>query len=144
MTVLNRYLQELKDAGVYDNTAIVVMADHGYGIYWNNGFLGRSNPLLAVKGIGERHAMAVSEAPISYEDLQTAYARLMDGMASAQVFDAQEGESRSRRFLLYNYLHEDHIEEYYQNGYATDQAGFTATGRVYDRGETEQADSAEP
>lgn len=144
MTVLNRYLQELKDAGVYDNAAIVVMADHGYGIYWNNGFLGRSNPLLAVKGIGERHAMAVSEAPISYEDLQTAYARLMDGMASAQVFDAQEGESRSRRFLLYNYLHEDHIEEYYQNGYATDQAGFTATGRVYDRGETEQADSAEP
>ena len=133
MTVLNRYLTDLKEAGVYDNTAIVVMADHGYGIYWNNGFLGRSNPLLAVKGVGEKHAMAISEAPISYEDLQEAFSRLLDGKASTQVFDAKEGEKRSRRFLLYNYLHEDHIEEYYQNGYATDQSGFTATGEVYDR-----------
>ena len=51
MTVLKQYLDDLKAAGVYDNTAIVVMADHGYWTYWDDKLLGRSNPLLAVKGV---------------------------------------------------------------------------------------------
>lgn len=132
MTVLKAYLQRLKDAGVYDNSAIVVMADHGYGIYWDDGLLGRSNPLLAVKGVGESHAMQISEAPISYEDLQESFSRLLSGKDSTQVFDAREGDQRQRRYLLYSYLEENHMEEYIQTGYATDLSGFQKTGVVYD------------
>ena len=132
MTILKQYLDDLKEAGVYDNTAIVVMADHGYWTYWDDKLLGRSNPLLAVKGVGEQHEMSVSEAPISYEDLQECFSRLLDGKSSDQVFDASEGDQRIRRYLSYNYLEEGHIVEYEQKGYATDLSTMIPTGRVFD------------
>ncbi len=132
MTILKQYLDDLKEAGVYDNTAIVVMADHGYWTYWDDKLLGRSNPLLAVKGVGESHPMSLSEAPISYEDLQECFSRLLDGKSSDQVFDAKEGDQRVRRYLSYNYLEEGHIVEYEQTGYATDLGTMVATGRVFD------------
>lgn len=132
MTILKQYLDDLKEAGVYDNTAIVVMADHGYWTYWDDKLLGRSNPLLAVKGVGESHPMALSEAPISYEDLQECFSRLLDGKSSAQVFDAKDGDQRVRRYLSYNYLEEGHIVEYEQTGYATDLSTMVPTGRVFD------------
>ena len=132
MTVLKQYLDDLKAAGVFDNTAIVVMADHGYWTYWDDKLLGRSNPLLAVKGVGESHEMKISEAPISYEDLQECFSRLLDGDASDQVFDAKEGDRRIRRYLSYNYLEEGHIVEYEQKGYATDLSTMVPTGRVFD------------
>ena len=132
MTVLKQYLDDLKAAGVYNNTAIVVMADHGYWTYWDDKLLGRSNPLLAVKGVGESHEMKISEAPISYEDLQECFSRLLDGDASDQVFDAKEGDQRIRRYLSYNYLEEGHIVEYEQKGYATDLSTMVPTGRVFD------------
>ena len=132
MTVLKQYLDDLKAAGVYDNTAIVVMADHGYWTYWDDKLLGRSNPLLAVKGVGESHEMKISEAPISYEDLQECFSRLLGGDASDQVFDAKEGDQRIRRYLSYNYLEEGHIVEYEQKGYATDLSTMVPTGRVFD------------
>ena len=132
MTVLKQYLDDLKAAGVYDNTAIVVMADHGYWTYWDDKLLGRSNPMLAVKGVGESHEMKISEAPISYEDLQECFSRLLDGDASDQVFDAKEGDQRIRRYLSNNYLEEGHIVEYEQKGYATDLSTMVPTGRVFD------------
>lgn len=132
MTILKQYLDNLKEAGVYDNTAIVVLADHGYGAYWDDGILGRSNPLLAVKGVGEKHAMNLSEAPISYADLQECFRRLLDGKSSDQVFDAKEGQQRSRRYMAYHYLKEGHMEEYEQQGNAIDLGTMLPTGRVFE------------
>ena len=139
MTILKQYLDDLKAAGVYDNTAIVVMADHGYWTYWDDKLLGRSNPLLAVKGVGESHELSVSEAPISYEDLQECFSRLLDGKSSDQVFDAKEGQTRVRRYLSYNYLEEGHIVEYKQSGYATDLGTMVATGRVFNSKEWKES-----
>ena len=132
MTILGAYLQALKDAGVYDSSVIVVMADHGYGYQRDVPVVGRSNPLLAVKGLGERHPMAESQAPISYTDLQEAYLRLLDGQSGAACFDAREGDDRPRRFLLYYYMQDGHMEEYIQHGHAFDIETLLPTGRVYD------------
>ena len=132
MTILAQYLRQLKEAGVYDNTAIVIMADHGYGYQREIPVVGRGNPLLAVKGIGERHPLEISQAPISYEDLQEAYQRLLSGAESKDVFDAQEGQQRSRRFLYYQYLDEAHMEEYEQTGHAFDITPMKPTGKKYD------------
>lgn len=133
MTIVNAYLEMLKEAGVYDNTAIVLMADHGYNDDNSSPWLGRSNPFLAVKGIGEQHDFEVSGAPISYDDLQVAYQRLIDGASSDQVFDAQEGDERARRYLCYKYTEEYHMEEYLQQGHATNMETIVPTGKVYDR-----------
>ena len=132
MTIFRAYLDKLKAAGLYDNTAIMLMSDHGYGNQRDVPILGRGNPLLAVKGLGESHPMAVSQAPISYEDLQEAYRRLLDGSLSGEVFDAREGDRRSRRLLLYAYGHEEHLEEYFQTGHAFDLTTLVPSGTVYE------------
>lgn len=133
MTIVAAYLQRLKDAGVYNNTVIVLMADHGYGYEREVPIVGRGNPLLAIKGIGEAHPLQVSEAPISYEDLQEAYRRLLSGTPGGQVFDAQEGQERARRFLGYFYEQEEHMQEYRQQGHASDIDTMIPTGTRYDR-----------
>ncbi|MFQ8901895.1 MAG: hypothetical protein ACLR7D_08430 [Lachnospira eligens] len=55
----------------------IVMADHGYGLSY--GPRNRQHPVLFVKGKNESHDYTVSEAPISYDDLQEAFSRLLDG-----------------------------------------------------------------
>lgn len=133
MTVVSAYLQKLRDAGVYENTAIVLLADHGYADNRSRPLLSRCNPLLAVKGIGEQHPMEVSEAPVSYEDLQELYRRLLDGETGEALFDAREGENRTRRALMYHYLKENYIAEYFQMGYATDMDTLVPSGEIYER-----------
>ena len=133
MTIVDTYLARLKEAGVYDNTVIVLMADHGYGYEREIPILGRGNPLLAIKGINEHHAMRLSEAPISYEDLQEAYQRLLSGTPGDQVFDAKEGDDRPRRFLGYLYEKEEYMVEYYQEGHADNIDTMLPTGKTYER-----------
>ena len=131
------YVEKLRESGAYDNTALIIMADHGF-----NGSLDESGdeawmrqcPLLLIKGFGENHdTMQISQASVSFEDLQEAYVRLLDGKQSEAVFDWKEGDVRERRFLKYSFLDEDHMQEYMQTGYAFDRDTMIPTGREYNR-----------
>ena len=117
------------------------MADHGFGQDRTLPIIGRGNPLLAVKGVDEHHDLSVSQAPISYEDLQTAYQRLLEGRDSQSVFDAREGDQRRRRILLYAYEQDFHMEEYVQTGHAFDITTLIPTGVIY---ESEQGPGPRP
>lgn len=134
MTILDAYLQALKDSEVYDNTAIMILSDHGYNcaepdsVYPDN----RQHAALLVKGIGEKHeSMQTSQAPISQEDCQEAYLRLLDGRDSSEVFDWQEGDNRERRYMWYEQWDRDEMEEYVQTGDAADTETLIPTGRTY-------------
>ena len=129
------YIDKLQESGIYDNTVLIIMADHGY-----NGSLKESGdeawmrpcPLLLIKGFHETHeSLQISQAPISFEDLQAAYMCLLDGKQSDAVFDWKEGDVRERRFLKYSFLAEDHMQEYMQTGYAFDRDTMIPTGREY-------------
>jgi len=120
----------LREKGLYDNTAIVVMSDHGYAVGYEGSNM-QQNPILLIKGLGERQELETSSAPISYADLQEAFLRLMDGEAGGQVFDWQEGDQRERRFMLYNAVNLNHFEEYIQTGHAADMSTMLPTGRVF-------------
>lgn len=137
LTLAERYLSALKKSGTYDNTAIIVMSDHGFNRDIDNADMG-DNPfmrqcgLLLIKGVGETHdTMQISEAPVSYEDLQEAYRRLLDGAWSDAVFDCREGEHRDRRYLWYAVTDEDYLVEYQQTGYASDLSTMIPTGREF-------------
>ncbi len=134
MTITKAYLDKLKEGDVYDNSVIIVMADHGYNDNMHNkkGEI-RQNPIFFVKGIHESHEFRISHAPVSFEDLQTAYQRLLSGMESDEIFDWKEGDSRDRRFLVYEYKKEDPIIEYIQPGEAWDTDIMYETGNVYTR-----------
>ena len=135
ITLAANYIQALKDSGAYDNTALIVMADHGYnGMGEKEEDFLRQAALLLIKGRNEQHdTMQISEAPISYEDLQEAYVRLLDGAQSDAVFDWKEGDTRERRFLEYAPGNEKHMVEYLQKGHAQDLTTMVPTGRVFDR-----------
>lgn len=131
MTIIERYIDQLKENGVYDNSVIMIMADHGYVVEAPTA-VGRQNPILLIKGIGEqKDEMTVSEAPISHEDLQTAYSKLLNGQSGNQVFDWKDGDARTRRYLYYEWLQEDCLTEYEQSGYATDLNTLLPTGVEY-------------
>lgn len=137
VTLAERYLSALKESGTYDNTAIIVMSDHGFNRDIDNADMG-DNPfmrpcgLLLIKGVGETHdTMQISEAPVSYEDLQEAYRRLLDGAWSDAVFDCREGDHRDRRYLWYAVTDEDYLVEYQQTGYASDLSTMIPTGREF-------------
>ena len=131
MTIVKEYMERLKEADVYDDSAIIIMADHGY-VPDEEGFLGRENPVLFVKGIQEKHdSLIISKQPISYDDLQVAYQRLLEGKESKDIFDAKEDEKRRRRFIVYAYADERKLYEYYQEGYASDESTLIPTGVEY-------------
>ncbi len=140
MTVTMAYLDKLREAGVYDNSIIFVLSDHGYNISGDAVRIpqrdenqnGRQHPILFVKGLNESHDLKISGAPISYEDLVEAYYKLLEGNLSDDCFEYQEGDYRERRYLLYKYLGEDHMVEYIQTGYAGDEETLIPTGRVFD------------
>ena len=70
--LVKQYIDKLKDLGIYDNTAIVIMADHGEGGY-------AQNPIYLVKNRDEIHELRISDKPMSYEYLADIWTALING-----------------------------------------------------------------
>lgn len=127
----HEYLEALKEADVYDNSAIIVLADHGgQGLGEPDG-VGRQNPLFLVKGIGERHPMKQSLSPISFDDLQEAYGHLLEGKSSEDAFPFKQGDKRERKYMLYdNTKYPYLLYECIQTGFASDDSTIQKTGKT--------------
>lgn len=134
LTITKQYLSMLKESGIYDNSIILVMSDHGYEGGQGQG-IDRQNPILFIKGKKEAHEMKRDDAPISFEDLQDAYVKLLDGESGDHVFPWKEGDARERRYLLYALRDKNHMYEYILDGHASDKANLHRTGNVFVRDE---------
>ena len=133
MTVLGAYLEKLRQAGVYDNTVILVMSDHGFSEAQRTGD-GRQHPILFIKGRGESHEMRISDAPISQTDFVDAYEALLAGAGSDEAFPWKEGDVRERRYLFYRVKTMEHMEEFLQRDHARESESLEPTGVTYDYG----------
>lgn len=138
LTVIKAYLQRLEDNGVYNNSVVVIMADHGQmsdadwaALEQPYLTLKRCNPILFIKGINENHEMYKSDSPVSYVDLQDAFCDLIDGKQSTELFEELE-LGRTRRVLWQKWTEEYHMVEYETTGNAREPRKFTPTGNVYD------------
>lgn len=131
LLMVDTFLNRLREAGVYDNTVIVLCSDHGSS---NGQDLDTINqhPILLIKGKNEHHPFRTDDAPISYDDLQQAYFRLLDGAESDAAFDWREGDARERRFFDYEMNNSDVLTEYVQTGHAEDMSTLLPTGKVYE------------
>lgn len=130
MYITGLLMGKMKKENVYDNSVIIILADHGYN--GNSMGEGRQNPMLMIKGIGETHEFAVSDVPLSYEDLQSAYLNLLSGQPAEQAYPVSTGPE-GRRFLFCEYNGEEFLEEYRQTGYADDWSTMVPTGNKYTR-----------
>ena len=137
--LLDKYIGILKDLGIYDQTVIVLMSDHGQeplgGLgEGENPLLYRADPVFLVKGINEQHDKLISlDMPISFIELPRAFLNLLDGKSGTELFEPRE-DNYIRRFLpadLGNRL--DYFWEYEQCGPASDPNNLKATGRIFSR-----------
>ena len=137
LTLIKAYLQRLKNNNSYDNSVIVIMADHGFLNHESDGstqsfMLGRHNPMLLIKGFNEKHEMIVSDLPVSYMDLQNAFFDLIDGKKSTELFaDIKQGRTRTALAYLWHPTLYTDITEFITTGKAWEIEKFTPTGNVY-------------
>lgn len=104
LEIVNEYLENMKQIGCYDNTSVIIMADHGY--YWD-GVL--SNPVFLVKPRASRGELSFNTAPVCQGDFAATVLDLADIDAAASygksAFDFKADEQRERFFYQY-YLQE--------------------------------------
>lgn len=127
------YIERLKANGVYDNTAIIIMADHGNtNLNSADDMLVRANPTFMIKGVNEHHEFQKSDKPISYTDLMDIYSALLEDK-TAEEATAHIADKRERYFMWYrNFRLEDHIVEYVVTDKAWEWPKFKRSGREYD------------
>ena len=128
LKIIRAYIERIKEAGIYDNSVIIVMADHGYRWPVN------PDPILYIKGINEEHELYVSDKAVWYPDLtESAFDDLLDGKKSSELFKEIGTEGRDRYIIHNPFKEEDHMIEYVQTGKAWDITTLKETGQTFDR-----------
>ena len=101
-------IRRLKDAGAYDNSVIVIMADHGWRTHV---------PVLYIKGINEKNdKMQISDKQVSWVDLDGAFVELIDGASADDAFVGIPTEGRTRYFYTDFYYEKKPIKEFVNYG----------------------------
>ena len=130
-TMLEAYLQAMKEQGLYDSATILVTADHGHYTF-------SQYPIFFVKNEGEHHPLEISDTPMSF-----AYVRsLLEGAAQGKRIDEEtirscNPEQKPRRYLFYTWddgwddLYLPRIMEMSQDGQAIDEKALSYTGVRY-------------
>ncbi len=124
--VTELYLQRYRDTGNFDNTAFVILADHGYG----NGYKGRQNPILYIKGFNEKHPFKTSDKKVSFDDLTEAFVSLMNGKKSSDLFKNVKEETI---YYFYKYTKDCLIIEQKTTGHAWETDKLIDTGVRFDK-----------
>lgn len=98
-------LLRLKELGVYDNTRIIIVADHG-GTLPNNYFeeagMERFNPLLLIKERNERYPLRISDTFMTIADIPFLVTRDIDRPVNSYTGELLD-DSRKNELL---YIHE--------------------------------------
>lgn len=132
---ISEFIAQLKKAGVYDNTALIILADHGNcGIGEMN-----SNPTLLVKGWDEHHDFEISDNYVSWEDITPTIVALAENKDNPNAVWNQTDSNRVRRFIYYDNGaapvregHQAEMTEYNIIGHITDDnCEYKTTGVIY-------------
>lgn len=104
MNIVNTYLEELRRMGVYDDSLIVVAADHGEN-YMLEELEQNTNPILLIKYPGAKSSsMMISDARVSQEDILRTIACEMgidEGVIGYNLLDADAIPKDRKRIHYY-------------------------------------------
>ena len=103
-------LDTMRRLGVYDNSLIIILGDHGSGVDIPparggkplTGWLARGVPLLLVKAPGAAGVLKVSDAPVMLSDIPatvTALSRMKGSFPGMNVFSVEPDKPRARGFI---------------------------------------------
>ncbi len=109
LIIAREWINRLKEEGVYDNSVLIIMADHGSWEYEDGHHLSQT-PLLMIKGYSEKHDFMINDGiPVSYIDMSEAITELMDGKKAVDCFDNM---LRRCKLMDREYKHVQGIEEF--------------------------------
>ena len=101
LKIVYSYLEQLKAHELYDNSTIVVMADHGVTKDKP------TNPLFIVKPRQSTGGLKISSAPVCQGDLMATIMEdiglNLQGKYGQSAFEIKEGDDRERKFLYYSW-----------------------------------------
>ncbi len=133
LEMVNVFLNKLKDIGAYDNSTIIICADHGVMQL-------RQSPLFVIKYKKESHDFEISDIPFSYEEFPSILKSVIEGNDNNKTKRIiKDNSSKKRVYLEYSHdtLYYDSycsdITEYELDGVAYDQTNLRETGEVFRR-----------
>ena len=146
--IVTTYIEELKRLGVYENTTIIITADHGYWTITLDPIEETSTPIMFVKpeqsAEADARPIVVDEKPVSHLDLQATVLDAMgldyseysnrDEWAGYSMFRDIDPD-RKRYYLTTDSepdLTEVQFREYLIDGNALDWDNWSETGRTID------------
>lgn len=157
--IVYEYLDKLKELGLYDESTIIIMSDHGMCIFdedaveekYNDGEVWFTDvyedfaptPILFVKpaGKGEGDPYTESKAPVTQYDFHATILEALGGDGSKYgrtIFDIAEDEERTRYYYFRHTRTGTTYErsfEYEINGEARDLSNWSTTGKYWNRSE---------
>jgi hypothetical protein len=154
------YLEELKNLGIYDNSSIIIAADHGNGEHTNQKYISSERryipilkngsamasgkPLLLVKSYQNDEPLKISSKPVSLLDVAPTIANFADikpkDIEGRIIDDIEEGQQRERMYYHYHFSGWDSkfLNEFYVykiNGDVYDENSWVNTGKLTARRE---------
>lgn len=138
LTIVNQYLSDMKEQKIFDDSLIIITADHGEPP--EETIVRPSTPIFCVKPIGrdDSESYQVDSAPISQENYAATIMKELGYDETAygtSAFDVQEGASVTRNYYFVDSADEDNpkVVEYEINGPASDLNNWSTTGTVLDK-----------
>lgn len=134
--LIGRYMEQMRDADVFDSSSIIIMADHGD----HQGY--PTSPCFLVKQANSKGTLRESSVPVSHTDYMATVLELA-GIAheayGRSVFDIQEKEVRERLYYMASGYYEDGLGnarwkliEYEVDSEDNKTENYVATGIEYD------------
>lgn len=122
MVFIRNYLDELKELGLYDNSTIIISADHGNVLNQKD-----MQCIFFMKTKGEKHnQLQYNGAPISADDFQATLLYLIGDEAydnyGTTIFDWKEGDKRERTSF---------VRDYGETGYLSGYTYYTDRNELY-------------
>ena len=155
LKLMINYINELKNLGVYDNSSIIIAADHGSGEYTDERYIsseGRyiktltngkamasGKPLLLVKNYHSDSQFKISSKPVSLLDVAPTIANFADmdpkNFEGKIIDEIAEDEQRERDYFHYEFSGWDSkflndFDVYQINGNVYDERAWTKTGKL--------------
>lgn len=135
LNIVFEYIKQLQQNNVYDNSLIIITADHGF--YDGS----PTSPIFLIKTFNERGSLRISDVPISHANL---HGTIMNELGlntnnkyGISVFDISSKNAPVRRYLSYNWNSEweseylPDMKEYSISPNGNEKMNFMLTGNIY-------------
>lgn len=133
LKMVDAYLTKLREEGVYDNTSIIICADHGTEV--------RTAPLFMIKYKNADHPLRTNDVAFSYANINDLLINLIETNGNEELAEVLMDTLSSGYRHILQYTHNaglgydsycSDITEYEVDGYVWDNNSYRATGVIYE------------